>query len=415
MKAWMKSLICIALSLMCLFACVGYAALTSDLNIVGTASAEPVLPDIYISKCDHYSYVGEVKVENLATSGTVLTADISGGGTHSFWITVKNISDIHYVYDCTVDGSQAGIEGVYSGTDITYQVYQIQHGDIVNSKNERIFYVDVTVPQGTVADNYLLNFKFVKRFDHISGDLFPEDMPEQEVGLAQRLSDILNNLYPKVNGKTSRDFLIQDTIKVSWGGSEYPYVGSMDLSENKKNLEALFGDLMKDNGVNFILKNEDLNGDWYNEIALYSTSDTLDSNAPWCGDGVVCVYVTVFTPIIDSWWNIIGYSLVCESVHGYCYEVRYGEDDEAYSFSTDEWREDVGYQIRWNDETGAFDLGEIPDETMSADGTKKYKEDFDSYNTTYILDGEEYGTAPYGRNIKQWLDGMIPPVWEQLG
>ena len=78
MKAWMKSLICIALSLMCLFTCIGYAQLGDYLTVNGTASATPVLPDIYISKCEHYSYVGAVKVENLATSGTVLTADISG-------------------------------------------------------------------------------------------------------------------------------------------------------------------------------------------------------------------------------------------------------------------------------------------------------------------------------------------------
>ena len=412
MKLLLKSMLSITLSLMCIFTCLGYALVSGNLIARGSAQMDAVYPDVYIS---NYAYYGEgVTVENIATSGTVLSAKLTGSdtvGLVTFWITVKNISDIYYVYERTIDGAEAGIDGVYSDTDIQYQMYDIRPMDPVNiNGGERNFSVAITVPAGVTADNYILNFKFVERFSQPGEEFFPEDMPEQEVSLAQRLSDILNNQYPKINGKSSRDFLIEDTIQVRWEDGAPPYVGSMDKNYESQ-IDALFGDVMKDSNLSFILKNEFLNDDWYSEIALYSTSDPLDSSAQWGGEGVVCVYVTVFTPVIDSNWNIIGYTMVCEAVRGYCYEVRYGTDDPTPSFSTDEWKEDVGYRIGWNQELGAFDLAEIPDDALSADGTKLYKEDFDSYNLVYDLGGEKYYTAPIGNTIKQWLAGKIPPLW----
>ena len=412
MKTWLKSLLCISLSLMCLFTCVGYAQLTDLLTVNAIASVTPKLPDVYIS---NYAYYGEgVTVENIATSGTVLSARLIGGntdGTVTFWLTVKNISDIYYVYERTIDGAEVGIDGVYSGTEIWYQIYDLRPMDPVNiNGGERNFSITITVPEGVTADNYILNFKFVERFTQPGDEFFPEDMPEKEVSLAQRLSDILNNQYPKINGKSSRDFLIEDTIQVRWEDGAPPYVGSMDKNYESQ-IDALFGDVMMDSNMSFILKNEFLNDDWYSEIALYSTSDPLDSTAEWGGEGVVCVYVTVFTPVLDANWNIIGYTMVCEAVRGYCYEVRYGTDDLTPSFSTDEWKADVGYRVSWNQELNAFDLAEIPDDTLSADGTKRYKDDFNSYNLKYYLDGKEYYTAPIGNTIKQWLAGKIPPLW----
>ena len=89
----MKIAICVSLSFMCLFACVGYAMLGRDLTISGDIESEPSLPDIYISSVIPTSSVG---VHVTATSGTVFIAKVSGSGKATFTVTVKNISDKIY-------------------------------------------------------------------------------------------------------------------------------------------------------------------------------------------------------------------------------------------------------------------------------------------------------------------------------
>ena len=68
----------------------------------------------------------------------------------------------------------------------------------------------------------------------------------------------------------SRDYLINETIQVRWDPYATPYVGSMDKNYSEQ-IAALFKDVLVDTSVSFILKNQDLNWDGYNEISLYST------------------------------------------------------------------------------------------------------------------------------------------------
>ena len=231
----------------------------------------------------------------------------------------------------------------------------------------------------------------------------PQEMPDGEVSVVQRLSDILNQKYTTDTITDSRDFLINETIQVYWGGNIYadPYVGSMDANFQDE-ISALFSDVLSDSTVSFILKNQDLNGDGYREIAMYSTSDPLELAYEF--EGIVCVYVTVFTPVVDKYYNVIGYHLVCESLRGYCYEVYYGQGDTTPSFSTDEWRNDIGY---WH----YFDecIYIVPDDAMSVNGDIPYKLDYYSYNKSYQY-GEYYwaSTLPYGLRLWQCLSDKIP-------
>ena len=156
-------------------------------------------------------------------------------------------------------------------------------------------------PVGSFESNFGLS---VKPFVYT-----PEEMPDVEVTAVQRLADILNGKYTTENVQDSLDYLIK-TIQVSWNGDPNLFVGSMD-EEYKSQIDDLFkGVLKEDLDLAFILKNQDLNGDGYNEIAMYSTSDPLDNDTDKY-TGVVCVYVTVFTPIIDSSGNVAGYKQVC--------------------------------------------------------------------------------------------------------
>lgn len=161
MKQWMKIAICMSLSFMCLFACVGYAMLGRDLTIGGDIESEPSLPDIYISSVIPTSSVG---VHVTATSGTVFIAKVSGSGKATFTVTVKNISDKIYVYERTIDGAETGIEGAYTGTDITYTVSNISPLDEVNPDGgTRSFQLEINVPSGARADQYILYFKFIEK------------------------------------------------------------------------------------------------------------------------------------------------------------------------------------------------------------------------------------------------------------
>ncbi len=161
MKPWLKSLFCISLSLMCLFTCLGYAVLSDNLTVNGRAEASPSLPDIYITSVTPSESAG---VEVTGTSGTVLFAKVSGGGTATFTVNVKNISDKIYVYERTVDGAEAGIDGAYSGTEITYRVSNIASLDeVAPNGGTRSFQIEITVPAGVTADQYILHFKFIEK------------------------------------------------------------------------------------------------------------------------------------------------------------------------------------------------------------------------------------------------------------
>lgn len=231
----------------------------------------------------------------------------------------------------------------------------------------------------------------------------PDDMPDDEVTLIERLADILNKRYQTDIVIDSRDYLLNETIQVYWEPGAPPYVGSMDKNFTYQ-IDALFGDVLIDTTVSFILKNQDLNWDGYSEISLYSTSDVLDSDSEW-PTNAVCVYITVFTPVIDAEKNVIGYTMVCESLHGYAPEVRYGTNDLTPSFSTDHWRDNIGYMV-WNDATNSSDVYLVPEYAMSNDGTKPFRSDYNSYNQYYQYWWQ--ATTPYGNTASQCLDGKIP-------
>ena len=97
--------------------------------------------------------------------------------------------------------------------------------------------------------------------------------------------------------------------------------------------------------------------------------------------------------------------MVCESLHGYAPKVRYGSNDLTPSFSTDHWRDDIGYMV-WNDLTGTSDVYRVPADAMSNDGTKPFRYDYASYSKYYH--DIWYATTPYGNTASQCLDGKIP-------
>ena len=177
-------------------------------------------------------------------------------------------------------------------------------------------------------------------------------MPEKEVTLLDRIYALLNNLYENdiIAMEEGRQYLLS-TLDKDWESGLNPslgsFAGSMDPTpESRTRMEAMFGDIIDINDpdhVSFILKSENLVGSIENEIALYSTSDPLTWSAGNWLNSVVGVYLSVFVPVLDEQGNTIGYELLCESIHGYCLEVQYMENDYTPSFSTDHWRDELFY------------------------------------------------------------------------
>ena len=184
---------------------------------------------------------------------------------------------------------------------------------------------------------------------NINEFLYVQDMPEGEVSLLERLYHLLNNQYSNdiIPEGESRNYLLS-TLDKHWEEGLNPelgsFVGSMDpTEESKAHINAMFGDVVDLEHVSFILKAEDLVGSIDNEIALYSTSDPLNWNPGYWTPMVVGVYLSVFVPILDEQGVTIGYELLCDSIHGYCMEVQYMENDLTPSFSTDHWRDELYY------------------------------------------------------------------------
>ena len=389
--------------LMSLVLCIGYATLSDKMMLSGDIGVDSrKIYDVYITEITPTTSAG---ITVNSTSGTVMFASVDGPGTAVFTIDVINISATTYVFDRVIDGAEASFEGAYSGTEITYELSGIKRLDEIASYGGTLtFDITINVPEGITAEYYILNYNFIAKFGIPSEDYFPEDMPDDEKSLIQRLSDILNNKYKTLIVSDSRRYLLEETIKVtSWG--TWPYVGSMDPTYEEQ-LDNLFGDVTLDTSVSFILKHEDLNDDGYSEVALYSTSDPLDCTDKDPGNGVVCVYVTVFTPAVNEYGTVIGYNMLCESVRGYCGEVRYSQDELIPSFSTDTWLNDIGFW-NWTEELGSF-VDKVPDDAWSNDWTVPFRQQFESYNMYYMY--SFWRTAPYGDPIEVCLEGKIPTL-----
>lgn len=227
-------------------------------------------------------------------------------------------------------------------------------------------------------------------------------MPEKEATLLERIYDLLNNLYENdiIAMDKGREYLLT-TLDKDWDTGLNPalgsFAGSMDPTiESKSRMDAMFGDIIDfedPDHVSFILKSEDLVGSVENEISLYSTSDPLDWSPSHWQSSVVGVYLSVFIPIIDDQGTTIGYELLCESIHGYCLEVQYMENDYTPSFSTDHWRDELFY---WHEN--------YPNPVPIV-GEDRYK--YECYHTAD-------GNYAYPGRTQTWLGWIIVPTnqWE---
>ena len=161
MKTWMKALVCIVLFFSFLLSAIGYAVLTDNLSVSGVADIIPDVPDVYIRKVTPETSWG-MTVNN--TYGTTFFASIFGGGPATFTIEVVNVSDKGYVFERVINGFESGIEGVYVGTDVQYELSELSVLDEIAPNGGTLsFDITFSVPGGIETDNYVLIFNFVEK------------------------------------------------------------------------------------------------------------------------------------------------------------------------------------------------------------------------------------------------------------
>ena len=103
MKTWTKAVLCISLSLMCLFACIGYAVTSGNLSITGKATIET--PDgVYITNLSTLNTENiNHKQHGFTYATTNIENTISRGNEYSegvvvYEVTVFNNTDTTYYY-----------------------------------------------------------------------------------------------------------------------------------------------------------------------------------------------------------------------------------------------------------------------------------------------------------------------------
>ena len=239
-----RILLCISLLFATVFLSVGYAALSNELQVSGNISGVAATKyDVYISSVFHKS--GDNVTEKQHTS-TILFTTVSGNGSTTFDVTVKNISEKDYVYMGVIDGKFIGTAGVYTGNDITYSVSGITELQQINKLDGILtFSVTITSKNNATTDNYVLKFNFVEKTgsEILPGGDEEDDTPVElaipvvtinETGLASWIAvEHASGYNYRINGSTSVNtsgLFVQlspgDSIEVKALGDDTKYITS---------------------------------------------------------------------------------------------------------------------------------------------------------------------------------------------
>ncbi|MBR2721197.1 MAG: hypothetical protein IKB75_00260 [Clostridia bacterium] len=368
MKAWLKILLGISLSFMCIFSCVGYAALSDTLGITGTARTD--IPEgLFIT---NVATQGTNRVDSNVVSylkyTTTLDSTIdrsnSGAGSVTYRITVWNNTKLTYSY-----------RGIYYQTNLTG--YNGNNSVSTTNGNRNIGVVcslasasseakkvapgesldfTVTYTVGRNMDAYtkwktLVNFQFGINVDgerealEVVEDKFLNilNTPTTYAQLIDALDNKFDgrqewtsNYIGNVTGSSSADSMAVNTL----------FAGQLQITVGEEQMDAtvlikhenLDGNTLT--GDDYVATNSSNGGVFRGygcEMTLYLTVDPLTTAGRY-----VPVYVVVFTCDRDQNGNMIGeWYRIGETYAGTANVVTYDGGNGTGSFVTDNWIADA--------------------------------------------------------------------------
>lgn len=357
MKMWVKCLACFSLLVVFLFTCFGYAAITDNLNVTGTADVS-IPSGLFITSIKTVSSSNTDKNEVLfldySTTVNSIISRRSGAGTVVYEITVLNNTEHEYAYRDLYYMTSYGNNSYVSTSNANNKlgvVTSFPNGKLVAPGESLTFRATYTIGRSVSSSlnlDTLLNFQFGINVDSVD-----------------KAYDIVHNKFLDIlNTPTTYQQLIE-VLDDKFDGSQTwtsNYIGNVGNAVNNDmmTVESLFaGQLtMMVNGKAqkawVMIKHEDLDGNeltgddyslnynqygWIThkgcEMTLYVTVDPLDKANGWAP-----VYTTVFTCDRDANGNKISdWYQVGDSYYGQANIVGYlGESGKTGSFVTDNWK-----------------------------------------------------------------------------
>ena len=155
-----RALIAIILLVATVFSGMGYATIIDTLIMGGNAEVAKPWYDLYISNITP-DVSGGVDVTGYFS--TIMSAEVSSSKTATFTVTVKNQSNKIYCYERMIEGSELGIEGIYSGSSIKPSVSNISFLDEVAPGESITFTLTITNDNNDKTENYYLKFNFIEK------------------------------------------------------------------------------------------------------------------------------------------------------------------------------------------------------------------------------------------------------------
>ena len=340
MKTWSKAVLCISLSVMCLFSCIGYAAISDNLMVEGVLSLTPTKPQgIYISEVEAISFSGMDEPTQSVVLPTNLNSSFSVDNVNAsvtYKITVRNETDMTYWYlgPKTVEASgNNNLINVTNGIVITTKDGSASNStlfdtsDWVPPRTDRVFYATYVFGSRVQGDvSTLINFSFGFNMVSVSdGFLKVLNDKVSEYGYYY-LADAFNKIYSRNGGTVIGNIGNDEDIFNNLFGS------SLTLNMNGEDLPVTI--LVERKNVD----GKSTTGDKYSgnnapagcEYTVYISVDNLENNG-----GKATVYAVSYTCGSDGTWYMIG-----ELYEGTCTieDYKNASTDDNDSFNVSSWR-----------------------------------------------------------------------------
>jgi len=357
MNRWIKILVATVLSLSVCFTFIGYAQLSDNLSVSGSAGFE-VPSAVYITDVTVKDGADATVNHYTGTAmNTTITLGNSQSSTVSLEVSVFNNSGIDYVFKGTTY-----IEEAYDNSDISFALDGIVAENVDTATRgtpiatgETLTFTVTFSYSGAVSDNKTLN-------SVLNFDFGPESEIEEAVNTVSDAFKVI------LNTEVSFDSIIEQMVKNQEGYKDDTYIGNVvgASSEDTELVNKLFSEVNGGKGltitingeevpVTAIIKRENVDSDPTTgdedgrEMVLYVTPDTLETeytggifSRPIRYD--VTVYAMVYTnnhyDSPDVGWYQIGEMYEGEATTS-AYDGSWFDPNE--SFNTSDWTSTKAY------------------------------------------------------------------------